>query len=78
MPHIIVKLVPGKSEEQKARLAQAIVEDVMSVLNYEAEAVSVAIEEVARQDWAEKVYRPEIQGNADSIYVRTGYDPFNS
>jgi len=33
MPHVIVKLWPGKSEEQKRRLAQEIAKDVMNVLN---------------------------------------------
>jgi hypothetical protein len=31
MPHVIVKLWPGKSEQQKARLAEEIVKDVMDV-----------------------------------------------
>ncbi|PYP20610.1 MAG: 4-oxalocrotonate tautomerase [Gemmatimonadetes bacterium] len=47
MPHVIVKLWPGKSEQQKRRLAEAIVKDVMNVLNYGEESVSVAIEEVS-------------------------------
>ena len=34
MPHVIVKLWPGKSEDQKRRLAEAITKDVMAVLNY--------------------------------------------
>ena len=32
MPHVIVKLWPGKSEKQKARLAEEIARDVMDVL----------------------------------------------
>ena len=47
MPHVIVKLWPGKSEQQKRRLTEAIVKDVMNVLNYGEESVSVAIEEVS-------------------------------
>ena len=46
MPHVIVKLWPGKSEQQKTRLAEAIVKDVMNVLHYGEESVSVAIEEI--------------------------------
>ena len=42
MPHVIVKLWAGKSEQQKARLAEEIVKDVMNVLNYGDESVSVA------------------------------------
>jgi 4-oxalocrotonate tautomerase len=62
MPHVVVKLVPGKLEEQKTRLAEEIAKDVMNVLNYGEAAVSVAFEEVKPQDWAEKVYKPEIHG----------------
>jgi 4-oxalocrotonate tautomerase len=47
MPHVIVKLWPGKSEEQKNRLAEKITQDVMEVLNYGAESASVALQEVA-------------------------------
>jgi 4-oxalocrotonate tautomerase len=32
MPHVIVKLWPGKSERQKTQLAQEITEAVMKVL----------------------------------------------
>jgi 4-oxalocrotonate tautomerase len=73
MPHVIVKLVPGKSEEQKVRLAEAITEDIMSIFNYGEEVVSVAFEEVEREDWAEKVYRPDIQPNLDTLYKKPGY-----
>jgi 4-oxalocrotonate tautomerase len=74
MPHVIVKLWPGKSEQQKARLAEEIVKDVMNVLDYGEESVSVAIEEVKPEDWAEKVYKPDIVDNSDKLYKKPGYD----
>jgi 4-oxalocrotonate tautomerase len=61
MPHVIVKLWPGKSEQQKARPSEEIAKDVMNVLNYGEESVSVAMEEVKPEDWVEKVYKPDIQ-----------------
>ena len=73
MPHVIVKLWPGKSEQQKMRLAEKIAQDVMEVLNYGEKSVSVAIEEVAAQDWAEKVYKPDIVNQAEKIYKKPGY-----
>ena len=73
MPHVIVKLWPGKSEQQKRRLAEAIVKDVMNVLNYREESVSVAIEEVSARDWAEKVYEPDIVENSEQLYKKPGY-----
>ncbi len=76
MPHVVVKLLAGKSKEQKSRLAEAITEDIMSVLSYGEESVSVAFEEVERQDWTEKVYKPDIQNKWDTLYKKPGYDPF--
>ena len=71
-----MKLWPGKSDRQKARLSKAIVNDVMNVLNYGEESVSVAFEEVAPQDWTETVYRPDIQDKWNTIYKKPGYNPF--
>ena len=73
MPHVIVKLWPGKSEQQKRRLTEAIVKDVMNVLNYGEESVSVAIEEVPARDWAEKVYKPDIVENSEKLCQKPGY-----
>ena len=75
MPHVIVKLWPGKSDRQKARLSEAIVHDVMNVLNYGEESVSVAIEEVKPENRVEKVYKPDIQQKWDELYKKPGYDP---
>lgn len=74
MPHVIVKLWPGKSEQQKARLAEAITKDVIDILHYGEESVSVAMEEVKPQDWVEKVYRPDIKDKWDKVYKKPGYD----
>ena len=74
MPHVIVKLWPGKTEQQKTRLAEAITRDVMDILNYGEESVSVAVEEVKANEWAEKVYRPDIKNNPNKLYKKPGYD----
>ncbi len=73
MPHVIVKLWPGKSEQQKARLAEEITKDVMQIFHYRDESVSVAFEEIRPQDWAEKVYKPDITSNPDKLFKKPGY-----
>lgn len=74
MPHVIVKLWPGKSEQQKKRLAEAITKNVMEILHYGEESVSVAMEEVKSQDWVAKVYKPEVKAKWDELYKKPGYD----
>ena len=51
MPHVIVKLWPGKSEQQKQRLADRITRDVIDALNYGEESVSLAIEDPNYPEW---------------------------
>ena len=73
MPHVIVKLWPGKTEKQKKQLAEGITQSVMHTLNYGEESVSVAFEEVEPKDWASKVYHTDIVGNESNLYKKPGY-----
>lgn len=73
MPHILVKLWPGKTEAQTQELADRITREVTEVLASGDDSVSVAMEEVNAQDWAEKVYRPEIMGHPEQLYKKPGY-----
>jgi 4-oxalocrotonate tautomerase len=78
MPHVIVKMYPGRSEQQKAQLTEAIVKDVMAIAKVGDEAVSVAIEEVKPGDWADKVYKPDILNSPGKLYRKPGYNPSES
>jgi 4-oxalocrotonate tautomerase len=73
MPHVIVKLWPGKSEKQKVKLAGEITKAVMHVLNYGEESISVALEEIEPGVWMDQVYKPDILGKPDQIYKKPGY-----
>jgi 4-oxalocrotonate tautomerase len=75
MPHVIVKLYTGRSEQQKARLAEEITKAVMAVLKSDEKSISVGVEDVKPEDWTEKVYRPDILGRQQTIYKKPGYDP---
>jgi 4-oxalocrotonate tautomerase len=76
MPHVIVKMYRGRSEQDKQRLADEITKTVKAVLKHGDDAISVGIEDVNPADWAETVYRPDILNKPDSIYKKPGYDPF--
>lgn len=75
MPHIVVKLWPGKSEQQKTRLAEAITKNVIEILHYGDDSISVAFEEVKSRAWREQVYNPDILNKWDTLYKKPGYDP---
>jgi 4-oxalocrotonate tautomerase len=76
MPHVIVKLWPGPSEQQKKDLAEAITKNLIASIHTSESSVSVAIEEVKPSDWMEKVYWPDIGKNMDDLYKKPGYAPF--
>lgn len=73
MPHVIVKLWPGKSEKQKQALADDVTATVMNNLGYGADAVSVSFEEVEPGAWTDKVVDPDIRNSAGKLYKKPGY-----
>jgi len=56
-----------------SRLAEAIARDVMQILGYGEESVSVGFEEVPSDRWKEEVYRPDIEARSQTIYKNPGY-----
>jgi 4-oxalocrotonate tautomerase len=75
VPHVIVKLYPGRSEEQKAKLAEEITRALIEVANSSEKSISVGIEEVAPEDWTETVEKPDILGKWDRLYKKPGPTP---
>jgi 4-oxalocrotonate tautomerase len=75
MPHVIVKLQTGRSEQQKTRNADEVTKAIMATANCSEDAVSVCIEDVAPNDWVEKVCQPDIVGKPGTIYKKPGYSP---
>ncbi len=73
MPHVVVKLWPGKSDDQKQRLTEIITRGVMETLEYGEDAVSVAFEEVAPAEWTPRVYEPDIAGKWTTLTKQPGY-----
>lgn len=75
MPHVIVKLYPGRSEEQKINLAEKITAVVSESLNLNESSISVAIEEIRSENWGKEVYKKDIIDNEKNLYIRPGYKP---
>lgn len=75
MPHVIIKLHPGRSDEQITGLAEKIAGDVAEIAKCDKKVVSVSVEEVTPEEWSEKVYGPDIMNKQDSLIIRPGYGP---
>lgn len=75
MPHVTVSLWPGKSDEQKQRLSDAIVECVTKIVNYGEGSVSVDFDEVNPDHWMDQIYEPKIAGRWATLTKKPGYGP---
>lgn len=73
MPHIIVKLWPGKSEEQKKALTASMIEAMKEIMAVEDRSISLAIEEIPKEKWMEEVYKPDIVAKENQLYKKPGY-----
>ncbi|MBG1231758.1 tautomerase family protein [Aestuariivirga litoralis] len=75
MPHVIVKMIPGRSEAQKRALSDAITKAVIEHAKSAEGDVSVAIEDVPDSEWMPKVYNLEIAPVLDKLYKKPDYGP---
>ena len=73
MPHIVVKLWPGRNDDIKNNLAKKIADVVAEELKVDIGDVSVAFEEVSSSDWGEQVYKKEIKDNSN-VYLKPNYE----
>lgn len=75
MPHISVKLYPGRSEQQKSKFAEEVVKLAKATFKCDEKHLSVDIQDIDPTEWARKVYGPEIEANWDRLYKKPGYEP---
>ena len=72
MPHVIVKMFPGRTEAQKQALAEALTQAVMTTIGSQRESISVGIEDVPQAEWAAAVKAPDIDAKPGTIYKQFG------
>lgn len=55
MPHINIKMYPGRSEEVKAKLAKHTKEFMVKELEMDEKFISVSVEEIDKENWQSEV-----------------------
>lgn len=73
MPHISVKMLKGRTDEQKQLAANKLTDALCEALGCTPEHVSVAVEDYTPIEWQE-VFFEEITQN-DNIVKKPDYDP---
>ena len=51
MPFVNVKMLKGRTEEQKRKLVEAITDAMVAICGAKAEGTMVVIEDIARDHW---------------------------
>ena len=75
MPHVIVKMYSGRTEEMKIDMVNKITKAITESLNLSDSTVSVAVEEIEPEKWNEAVYKPDIIEKEHLLYKKPGYTP---
>jgi len=73
MPHVEIKCFTGRSDEQKKLCAEKIADVIAETLGCETSSVSVAIKDIAEEDWKAKVWDKSIIPDSDYLYKRPDY-----
>jgi 4-oxalocrotonate tautomerase len=69
MPHIIIKVYPGRTMAQKRALCLPVGKALSDAMGIELEHISVSIEEVERERWDEQVRNGELVERAADIVI---------
>lgn len=74
MPHISVKMLKGRTEEQKKAAADKLTAALCEALGCGDGHITVSIEDYTPQEWQE-VFAEDIAGKSDKLYKKPTYDP---
>lgn len=71
MPYIAIKAYP-KDAETKRRVVERINKVFLDEWGCPPQALTISLEEVAPEDWAESVRNKEIEPNKDNMMILDG------
>lgn len=71
MPYIAIKAFP-KDEETKKKVVDKINQVFLEEWGCPQEALTISVEEIAPDDWKEKVWKPEIEPKKDKMMILDG------
>lgn len=74
MPHISLKMLEGRTEEQKKKAAEAVKNALAQSLGMSDHYITVTVEDFDAQEWQD-VFKQEITEKPDKVFVKPNYDP---
>ena len=74
MPHIGIKMLAGRSEEQKKKAAEAVTKALAEALGMSDHYITLTIEDYSPEEW-QTVFKNEVTDKPDKVYITPKYDP---
>ena len=74
MPQISLKMLKGRTEEQKKLAADKLTAALCEALGCGDGHVTVGIEDYTPEEW-QKVFAEDIEGKSGTLYRKPAYDP---
>ena len=74
MPHIGIKMLAGRTQEQKEKLAAALVKTLTKELGCSEHYVTCTIEDYDARQW-QQVFAEEVTQKQDKVFKKAEYDP---
>lgn len=73
MPHIALKMLEGRTEEQKQRAAEKLTAALSEVLGCSTSHITLSIQEYSALEW-QGIFRSDIKENP-GLVIEPKYDP---
>ena len=73
MPHVIIKMFPGRDERQKRELTDRIIRDMEETIDATSDSISVSFEEISPKEWDEQVVKPDIIDKKAFLFKSPSY-----
>lgn len=67
MPHVVIKMWPGRTEEQKKACAREVKDAVVRTLGVPANVTSVSVQEIPQSQWNTRVVEGEMKTEGELI-----------
>ena len=74
MPHIAVKMLKGRTEEQKKAAAEKLTAALCEAIGCGDSHVTVTVEDFTAKEWQD-VFAEDIEGKSDELFRKPQYDP---
>lgn len=73
MPHITIKMLKGRTDEQKKAAAEKLSAALVEAIGCNPTHISVSVEDFTPEDWQDQ-YRQEVTEN-QNLVIMPDYDP---